>query len=305
LALIDLAAAEGADLVLLPELFALQQCAELPSPAEPLAGYVVSALSQAARRHRIGICAGHALLVDGQIRNSLVLFDRQGEIMALYHKAYPTLWELERGVRPGPGAHVCDTEFGRLGFAICFDLNFAELRLQYRDSKLDCLLFGSAFRGGLQTRWWAYEMRSYLVSSAIDPQSLMTNPLGRIVADTDVWSCVVIRTLNLDCEVVHLDYSNAALEAARFKYGQALEMEVAEAEGVLLPTSHDSTGVAALLEEFHRVICTRRCTASSTRAGARSVSTSLLGVGWDYNSTRHAMKFIFAIRVAWGQTSFG
>jgi len=247
---IDLAAAEGADLVVLPEVFAMQDCADWPAHAEPLDGYVFSALAKSARKYSIGIAAGHGVRIDNQTYNSLAVFDRKGKITSLYHKAYPTIWELEKGIMPGEGALVCETEFGRLGFAICYDLNFSELRLSYRDQNPDLILFSSMFRGGLQTRMWAYETRSYLVSSVIDPQSLIVNPLGRIVAETDVWTRSVTRTLNLDYEVLHLDYTNKKLEVARLKYGRDLELESAEAEGVLLMTSHGAQTVSSLMSEF-------------------------------------------------------
>jgi predicted amidohydrolase len=248
---IELAAAEDADLVVLPEVFALQDCADWPAHAEPLDGYVISALAKLARGYDIGIAAGHGIRIDNKIYNSLVLLGRGGEIAALYHKAYPTIWELENGIMPGEGAVVCDTEFGRVGFAICYDLNFSELRFAYRDQNPDLILFSSMFRGGLQTRWWAYEARSYLVSSVIDPQSLIVNPLGRVVAETDVWSRSITRTINLDYAVVHLDYTNTNLHEARLKNGADFDFDWAEAEGIALVTARGEKSVRELMREYN------------------------------------------------------
>ena len=89
--MIDLAAAEGADLVVLPEVFALQNCADWPAHAEPLDGYVFSELGKSARKHSMGIAFGHEVIVDGKNYNSLAVLDREGEIAALYHKACPTI----------------------------------------------------------------------------------------------------------------------------------------------------------------------------------------------------------------------
>jgi predicted amidohydrolase len=163
---------------------------------------------------------------------------------------YPTISELERGVIPGAGPLVVDTEFGRVGFAICYDLNFPDLRLGYRDLHPDVILFGSAFRGGLQTQWWGYETRSYMISSCIDPRSVIVNPVGRVVAQTDAWARTLTHTINLDYEVVHFDYSNKRLDEARRRFGKAVEFEWAEPEGVMLLTSHGSTSVRDLVGEL-------------------------------------------------------
>jgi predicted amidohydrolase len=247
---VRLAAAEGAELVVLPETIVASHCSDWTEHAEPLDGYLISSLSQLARECDIAIAAGHATVESGKKYNSLVLLDRRGERIACYHKAYPTIWEMERGIALGEGALVSETEFGRIGFAICYDLNFAELRLAYRDLNPDLILFASMFRGGLQTRWWAYETRSYLVSSVVDPKSLIVNPLGRVVAETDTWSRSVTRTINLDYEVVHLDYTNKNLLQARLKYGADFDFDWSDAEGVLLVTARGERSARELISEY-------------------------------------------------------
>jgi apolipoprotein N-acyltransferase len=244
------AKAEGADLALLPEIFALQNCANWVAEAEPLDGFVITALQQEARRLNMGLAAGHALVINGRKHNSLVLIGRGGDLQAIYHKAYPTINELEKAIVPGPGAQVVDTEFGRLGFAICYDLNFAELRLAYRDLHPDLILFSSFFRGGLQTRWWACETRSHLVSSCLDPECVIVNPVGRVLARTDFHTRTATATLNLDCEVLHYDYTNLRLAEAIQRHGADLDFDWAEPEGVFLLSSKGPRPVREILEEF-------------------------------------------------------
>jgi len=247
--LVRQAAAEGADLAVLPEIFAVQHSGDMTAHAEPLDGYVVTTLAGEARRLGVGIAAGQPTLEDGKRYNSIVLLGRRGEVAAVYHKAFPTIWELERGIVPGPGAVVAETEFGRLGFAICYDLNFRELRAAYADRRPDLVLFCSAFRGGLQTRWWGFETRSYVVSSCLDPRSVVVNPLGRVVAQTDSWTRTLTRTLNLDYAVVHYDYSNRSLAAVRARHGRDFDFEWAEPEGVMLVSATGKMTTAELLRE--------------------------------------------------------
>src|SRR5439155_9130630 len=87
---IRLTAAEGAELVVLPEMFALQHVPGEIAGAEPLDGLVISSLARFAREHSIGIAAGHLTIEEGKTYNSFVLLDRAGRIACVYHKTYPT-----------------------------------------------------------------------------------------------------------------------------------------------------------------------------------------------------------------------
>lgn len=242
------AAAEGADLAVLPEVCVVQNHPKWVEGAEPLDGEVVTTLADEARSLGIGVVVGHPTIEGEKLYNSVILLDRDGRIVGVYHKTHPTIWELEDGITPGDGPLVLDTEFGRLGFAICYDLNFAELRLGYRDLAPDLILFASAFRGGLQTRWWAYETRSHLASSVIDVQSVIVNPLGRTLLATDAWTRLATITLNLDCEVVHYDYANITLAEVCARHGKDFDFEWSEPEGVFLVTSKGDQSARSLVE---------------------------------------------------------
>lgn len=250
LAMVGQAADEGADLAVLPETFAVQNAPDWMGEAQPLDGRVVSALSAEAARRGIWIAANHPTLEDGVKFNSTFLLNRSGELAAVYHKTFPTIWELEGGIVPGDGPLVVETELGRIGFAICYDLNFAELRLGYRDLRPNVILFCSAFRGGLQTTWWAYETRSYMVSSVLDPKSVVVNPVGRTVASTDTWTRTVTHDLNLDYAVVHYDYTNHSLHAALRSHSRDFQFEWSEPEGVMLISAVGSRSASSLVREM-------------------------------------------------------
>mgnify|MGYP000339064717 CR=1 FL=1 len=243
------AAAGGADLVLLSEIVAVQNVPDWPKAAEPLDSPVLTAFAREARKRRVWIGVGHVTLEEGKRYNSLVLFDRDGKCQAVYHKTFPTIWELERGIMPGLGAKTVDTELGRIGFALCYDLNFSELRLQYRDQRPDLILFSSFFRGGLQLRWWAYETRAHVAAAIIGPEGGLVNPLGRLIARTDTIMRVAVAPAHLDTAVVHLDYTNVTLDEVRLKYGKEFAFESSEAEGVLLITALGRRCVDDLLQE--------------------------------------------------------
>ncbi|MEG0322587.1 MAG: nitrilase-related carbon-nitrogen hydrolase, partial [Raoultibacter sp.] len=62
----------------------------------------------------------------GVFFNSSVFFDRAGELLGTFDKVH--LWALERFYfRSGNEIPVFDTEFGKIGIMICYDLGFPEV----------------------------------------------------------------------------------------------------------------------------------------------------------------------------------
>jgi 5-aminopentanamidase len=125
------AAAQGAELVVLPELcasgYAFADAGEALSMAEPVDGPTVEGWCSQAAREQLVIVGGLCELdPDGMVRNSAVVIE-SGELRAVYRKAH--LWDREKllfapGDRQPP---VVQTEVGRVGVAICYDTFFPEL----------------------------------------------------------------------------------------------------------------------------------------------------------------------------------
>ncbi len=75
---------------------------------------------------------------DGSLRNSSVMLDRKGNIAGIYNKNHLYMGEnTGTGILYGREPAVIDCDFGRVGFTICFDLNFDQLRLKYAEAKPD------------------------------------------------------------------------------------------------------------------------------------------------------------------------
>jgi predicted amidohydrolase len=128
---IDAAAAEGAGLVVLPELctsgYAFTDTAEAHALAEPIDGPAVRGWCERARRHGLvivgGLCERDR---SGELRNSAAVVDADG-VRAVYRKTH--LWDREKlffvpGSAPPP---VVQTRAGRVGVAICYDAVFPEM----------------------------------------------------------------------------------------------------------------------------------------------------------------------------------
>lgn len=133
--MIGLAARGGAEVVVLPELWAsgydrVTLADDATAAAEPLPGPRCVALAELARRHRVLLFAGSVPeAAAGAIYNTAVVFTPQDGLVAAHRKAhlYPLTGEGEV-FAPGDCLNVFDTgRLGRVGLTVCFDGDFPEV----------------------------------------------------------------------------------------------------------------------------------------------------------------------------------
>jgi predicted amidohydrolase len=180
------------------------------------------------------------LLDDGTCRNSTLLYDRRGQLATTYSKNHVVIEETtHHGVLCGKSAVTTQCDFGTVGFAICFDLNFPQLRQQYEKLRPDLILFCSMYHGGLMQPYWAYVCRSYFASAVASLPSQVYNPLGKLVAQNTNYFDFVTVDLNLDFCVAHLDYNLAKLAALKKKYARNVTIDDPGLLGSILITSND------------------------------------------------------------------
>jgi predicted amidohydrolase len=192
-------------------------------------------------------------VADGTWRNTSVLIDRKGDVAGSYNKNHPTIGENNRGILAGKEASLVETDFGRVGFAICFDLNFDEIRLQYAKAKPDVIVFSSMYHGGMMQAYWAYSCRSHFVGAIAGraTPSQIRNPLGEVVAANTNYFDHAVATVNLDCALVHLDENWGRLRAMNAKYGPDVTVTDPGLLGAVLITSeHDTVSSDDMIEEF-------------------------------------------------------
>ncbi|MBQ7208128.1 MAG: carbon-nitrogen hydrolase family protein [Lentisphaeria bacterium] len=191
-------------------------------------------------------------LPDGTRRNSTRLIGRGGEVLAVYDKNYPVICETEQqNILPGKAETVAETELGKVGFVICFDLNFTELLERYAAKKPDLLLFSSMYHGGLMQSYWAYRCRSYFAGAVAGNECAILDPLGHKVACSTNYHAFVTADINTDYEVVHLDGNREKLLQAKKKYGPGITVFDPGRLGCVLVTSEMREITAAqVVEEF-------------------------------------------------------
>ena len=135
--LLDEAGAGGADLAALPELWpAYGSPAAMRGAAAPIPGPLTDAVAEVARTRSMWIVGGSVPeAADDHVFNTSCLFDRDGEIVAHYRKIH--LFDVDLPGQPPfresstftPGDQLVthDTDVGRVGLSICYDLRFPEL----------------------------------------------------------------------------------------------------------------------------------------------------------------------------------
>ncbi len=185
-------------------------------------------------------------------RNSCVVVGRNGEIAGIYNKNFPTIQDMEGGITASNEASLITCDFGRVAIAICYDLNFDELRMQYVKEKPDLIIFSSMYHGGVAQSIWAYTCRAYFVGSVYrETPSEIRNPMGDPVASSTNYFDYAVARINLDCKLVHLDYNRDKLTALKAKYGTAVSISDPGKLASVLVTSNDSKVTSdQMIKEF-------------------------------------------------------
>ena len=246
-----------------PDLIVVPEACDRPGdwPDEKLRQYykvrkdqIQKFFAQAARENNCYIVySAYREMADGTLRNSSMLIDRQGNVAGIYDKNHPTIGEIEKGVLCGSEAPIIECDFGRVAMAICFDLNFDELRLKYAKARPDLIIFTSMYHGGLMQAYWAYSCRCHFVGAIAGKAapSEIRDPLGRVVASTTNYFDFAVATVNLDSALVHLDYNWERLRNLKSKYGPKVKITDPGCLGaVLVSSEHEMVTVDEMLKEF-------------------------------------------------------
>ncbi len=225
--LIAQAAAEGAQLVLLPEYFCFMgyKDGDKLGVRETYGdGPIQRFLSDSARRHRVWVIGGTLPLAvpdpldAGRVLNTTLVFDPNGAEVARYDKIH--LFNFEKGaesfdeartIRPGAEVRTFDAPFGRVGLSVCYDLRFPELYRRMGDCAL--IVVPSAFTYTTGRAHWemllrarAVENQCYVLAAAQGGShengrrtwghSMLIDPWGEIVAVLDEGPGVVAGDLD-------------------------------------------------------------------------------------------------------------
>lgn len=171
------AAGEGLDLAVLPEMFCCPYSNRLfRAYSEEEGGEAWTALSQMARELQIYLVGGSMPeLSDGKVYNTAYVFDREGRQIAKHRKVHLFDINVAGGQRfqesavlsPGDQITVFDTEFGKIGLCICFDLRFQELAKIMADRGAQMIVVPAAFNMTTGPAHWELLFRMRAVDNQV------------------------------------------------------------------------------------------------------------------------------------------
>jgi predicted amidohydrolase len=226
--LVDKEGERGADIIALPETCRGQNDKSL----EGLAGPTISAMAGLASKHRTYVVCPIDRKDGDRRLNSAVLLDRRGQIAGVYDKMYPYGEEFNKrpSVQPGQTVTVFSTDFGRVGLAICFDVNWAPLWQRLSDLGAELVIWPSAYSAGRSLQARAIDGNYYVMSATWTPDCLVYDIDGsQLVYDHNNRSNgtnVTRFTFDLDRCLFHQDFNLPAKLANLLKdHGEDVERE--------------------------------------------------------------------------------
>ena len=193
--LLSIAATKKADIVCLPEAISLVGTGKsYIEVSEAVPGPTTEFLGKIARENKMYIVAGILERDGNAVYNTAILLDREGELAGKYRKVALPREEIEGGVTPGSTIPVFDTDFGRIGIMICWDVFFPEVARMLAVQGAD-VIFLPIWGGNLTlAKARAIENQVYLVSSTYDMKTGVFNQEGELISEgTDEEPVVVTR----------------------------------------------------------------------------------------------------------------
>ncbi len=229
--LISQAADAGAELVVLPENFAIMGIEEEDKVAVRETqgdGPIQAFLSEQAKQHNVWLVGGTVPLVcddPNKILAACLVYNNEGNLVERYDKihlfdvdlvdtgeSYNESETIEFG---SLGLKVVDSPFGKIGLAVCYDLRFPELFRALLDLGAEIVVLPAAFTAATGQAHWesllrarAIENLMYIIASgqggyhingrATYGDSMIVDPWGAILNRIKHGAGFAIADINLD-----------------------------------------------------------------------------------------------------------
>jgi deaminated glutathione amidase len=178
--LIRTAVQQDAELIVLPENFAIMGLSEMDKVAIAETageGPIQQFLSQQASKYGVWIVGGTIPLesgVAGKVNSASLLYNDSGDMVARYDKIHLFDVVLEDSnesynesetIESGDDIVVVDTPFGKLGMAVCYDLRFPELFRAMADVGMEICVLPSAFTSLTGRAHWESLLRARAIEN--------------------------------------------------------------------------------------------------------------------------------------------
>ncbi len=194
--------AQNPDIICLPEgMTVVGTGKSYVEVSESVPGPTTERLGALARELKSYIVAGLYEREAPAVYNTAVLIDRTGKLVGRYRKTHLPREEWEQGLTPGDTYPTFDTDFGKLGIMVCWDLQFPEPWRALGQQGAELVLL--PIWGGSETllRARAIENHAFVVSSSYDMRSCVVAPDGEILAEGTATAPVATAEVNLDRKI--------------------------------------------------------------------------------------------------------
>lgn len=219
---------ENPDFVILPEMFCCPyQTENFPIYAEKEGGPVWQQLSGYAKQYGIYLIGGSKPEKDaeGNVYNTSYIFDREGKQIGKHRKVHLFDIDIKGGqtfkesdtLTAGDSDTVFDTEFGKIGVMLCFDIRFPELSRMMVNDGAKVIFVPAAFNMTTGPAHWELSFRTraldnqiYMVGCAPARDvsagyiswghSIVTDPWGRVIDMLDEKKGILLAELDMDYE---------------------------------------------------------------------------------------------------------
>lgn len=223
--LIKEAANRGAEIVVLPEMWNCPYSNDFfASYSETEGGETFEFLSKTAKLLNIYIVGGSIPEREkDKVYNTSYSFDRNGKLIGKHRKIHLFDIDIKGGIRfmesetlsAGNQSTVIDTEFGKIGIGICFDVRFPELFRKMTMEGAKLMILPGAFNMTTGPAHWELTMRARALDNqvyfaACSParstegpymaygNSCVANPWGEFCGKTDANESIVYADIDFD-----------------------------------------------------------------------------------------------------------
>ena len=190
---------QKADIILLPEgVTVVGNGKKYADIAESIPGPTTLRLGEVARERKAWIVAGIYEREGTAIYNTSVLLDRSGRVSGRYRKVYLPREEYEGGLTPGQDYPVFQTDFGKIGMMICWDVQYADpaRALALRGAELILMPIWGGNQALGKAR--AIENHVFLASSGYNYPTQIVDPDGELLSVAQEQKGIALATIDLE-----------------------------------------------------------------------------------------------------------
>jgi hypothetical protein len=166
---------------------------------------------------------------NGNLRlNTVVLLDRHGQVACTYDKVFPywTEFDVHPPANVGEDAQVYPADFGLLGFATCYDVNFPEVWKRLSDKGAEVVIWPSAYSAGTSLQAHAINHHFYIVSVTQTSDCLVYDINGEKLSYSNSEKVnVATVTLDLDRGIYHENFNLDKRDKLLKEHPEDVELE--------------------------------------------------------------------------------